>query len=740
MKRHLAWMASALLLLAAVVLRYHDPGPLERLRFLVFDEYQRLAPTPYEDAGVRILDIDDKTLELVGQWPWPRTQMAALINKLGDMGVAAVALDIVFAEADRTSPNQVFPLWAQVNNMPQIMRMQGLRDHDAELAKAIKNVPTVLGMVLTETPGPKRPAIKWGMAEAGDDPRRFLLPYAGAVTNLSAIESDAGGQGSFNVLPESDGIVRRVPLLFALRGAEGERPQIYPSLVAETLRVAQGATSYVVKSSNANQQGGFGEQTGVNSVRIGRAIIPTDDKGRLWLIDTGPSPQRVVPVWRVLEPDSPINLKDTIVFIGTSAAGLRDLRATPLNLAAAGVDIHARIAEQIILDQFLTRPDWAYGAEIVFMCVLGIGLLYYLPRRGPVWCALVGVAGVAVGAGFSWLMFNYRGWLLDPVYPTAVALMMYLTQSLIVFLRTEAERRRIRHQFGTYLAPALVERLARNPDLLRLGGETRDMTIMFSDIRNFTTISEAMDASDLTAFINSFLTPMSDIVKQHRGYVDKYIGDAIMALWNAPVDDPDHARSAALAALAMIAELERLNAQWRAEAAAHDRPFTPIGIGIGLNTGPCCVGNLGSKERMNYSVIGDNVNLASRIEGQSKTYGVPIVVSEGTRARLDGFALVELDLLQVKGKERPVRVFALMGDPAAAAEGWFQALHQGHRAMLEAYRRRDWDRAGALLVQCRAAARGRLDTLYALYAERIAAYRLEPPPADWIGVTRALQK
>lgn len=741
MKRHLTWLVPSLLLAAAVAWRIDDPIPVERLRLLVFDEYQRLSPTAYEDAGVRIIDVDDATLEKLGQWPWPRTQMSALINRLGERGVAAVALDIVFAEADRTSPNQVFPLWAQVNNMPQILRMQGLRDHDAELAKAVRNVPTVLGMVLTGTPGPVRPAVKWGLAEAGDDPRLFVPTFAGAVTNLPIIESAAGGQGSFNVIPERDGLVRRIPLMFGLRGEGQERTLIYPSLVAEALRVAQGATSYIVKASGASGQTGFGEKTGINYVRIGRAIVPTDDQGRLWLIDTGRVPERVIPAWKVLEVDKDaVDLTGMIVFIGTSAAGLRDLRATPLNLTGAGVDIHARIAEQIILNQFLTRPDWVTGAELIFMIALGGALLYFLPRRGPGWCAFVGLMGLATAGGLSWGLFLWRGWLLDPVYPAAVVLLMYLTQSLLVFLRTESERRRIRHQFGMYLAPTVVEQLAHDPERLRLGGEIRDMTVLFCDIRNFTSISEQLDAGEVTRFINRFLTPMTAVIHRHRGTIDKYMGDAIMAFWNAPLDDPDHARSAALASLAMIEELERLNAAWQAEAARDQRPFAPIGVGIGLNTGACCVGNMGSEQRFDYSVIGDDVNLASRLEGQSKNYGVPIVLGENTRARLEGFALIELDLIQVKGKERPVRIFALMGDPAAAGESWFKALEQGNRAMLEAYRRRDWDRAAALLVQCRAAAGGRLDGLYALYAERIAAFRAAPPAADWAGIVRALQK
>ena len=736
------WLVPVAILVLALAVRVIDPAPIEALRSALFDDFQRLAPAEYEDAGVRVVDIDDESLARIGQWPWPRTQIAALLERLAALDAAVVAFDVVFAEPDRTSPQRMMSTWFGAVPPSGIADMiSRLPDHDAVLSQAIARVPTVLGIALTTEPSPQRPRPKWGIAQAGDDPRLFLPPFAGAIVNLPQLGEHAAGTGSFSIVAERDGVIRRVPLLYALAQPNGARAEIIPSLAAEALRVAQRASTYMIKSSGASGQTGFGEATGINHVRIGALTIPTDPAGRIWLRDTGYVKERTIPAWRVMQGEiAPEEIAGTIIFIGTSAAGLKDLRTTPLNPAAPGVDVHARVTEQMVLGDFLQRPDWLTGAEIIYLLVFGLGLLLLLPRWGPLACAVVTIAGIALAVAVSWLSFRHLGWLIDPFYPSLAALALYLSASLLVFLRTEGERRRVRSAFSRYMAPALVERLAQDPAHLTLGGEMRDMTILFSDIRDFTSLSETMDATTLTRFINEFLTPMTNIILRHRGTIDKYMGDAIMAFWNAPLDDPDHARNAARAALQMVSELEHLNRDWSERAAAEGRPIHKVAIGVGLNTGPCCVGNLGSDLRFDYSVIGDDVNLASRLEGQSKTYGVPIVIGENTRARLDGFAVLELDLLRVKGKTRPARVFALLGDEKVAGEIWYRAVYEAQAAMLKAYRARDWSRAAALLGLCRRASEGRLQTLWELYEARIAELRATTLPSDWDGVAIARQK
>jgi adenylate cyclase len=309
-----------------------------------------------------------------------------------------------------------------------------------------------------------------------------------------------------------------------------------------------------------------------------------------------------------------------------------------------------------------------------------------------------------------------------------------------LFFRTETERRQVRHAFSRYLAPAVVEQLAEHPDRLTLGGELRELTIMFSDIRGFTTISEGLDAQALTSFLNRYLTPMTDVIMSHDGTVDKYMADGIMAFWNAPLEDPRHAEHACLGALAMRTELARLNDAWRAEAVAAGRPFREVRAGIGLNTGECVVGNLGSDQRFDYSVLGDDANLASRLEGQTKTYHVDIILGERTALQVPQFAMLELDLILVVGKTKPVRIFFLLGDESVRATSAFAALESAHDAMIRAYRRKDWTTALSELESCRSQAPEIVQFVYQLYEQRLADLQASPPPPDWYGVFAALMK
>jgi adenylate cyclase len=737
-----AWLAPLIVLLGALQLRIADPKLVENLRHATFDEYQRLKPAPWQDAGVRIVDIDDETLARHGQWPWPRTLTAELLERLGDAGVAVVAFDVVFAEPDRTSPRSLLEIWRRQGDVSGVEpTLARLPDHDAVLARSFAKVPTVLGFPLLDEPGGRKPLAKWGMSHAGDDPIAFLRRHPGAVPNLGDFEAAAGGQGSFATGDaDRDGIIRRAPLLFAVAAA-GEAPTIYPALSLEAVRLAQNASTYVIRSSNASGETAFGERTGINLVRVGRMIAPTDRQGALWLRDTGPVAERVVPAWKAMAADLPRSaLADTIVFIGTSAKGLRDIRALPLNPAAAGVEVHARVTEQMLLGEFLERPDWIAGAELAWLVLLGGAMILLLPRLGPVWSAVIGGVGLAATFLVSWLAFDWIGWLVDPVYPALAAIALYITGSLIAYLRTEKQRQQVRTAMSRYTSPELTELLARNPDRLKLGGETREMTIMFSDIRGFTSRTEKMTAEQVTRFINRFLTPMTTIIRAHKGTIDKYMGDAIMAFWNAPADDADHRRNAGHAALAMIDELARLNAALKAEAEQLGERFEPLLVGIGLNSGLCSVGNMGSEQRFDYSVIGDDVNLASRLEGRSKVYGMTIVIGEKTATGLSDLALLELDLVRVKGKAKPVTVYTIWGGSDVATSASFASLREAHARGLSCYRAQDWSGATAAFALARSLGDGRLEALYSMYAERIATYRAAPPPRDWDGVETATEK
>ncbi|HYD31206.1 MAG TPA: adenylate/guanylate cyclase domain-containing protein [Azospirillaceae bacterium] len=741
--RRLADSVSIALLAGIVALWWANPTAIRRVQLLVFDTYQRLAPRDYQSVGVRIVDLDDTTLARLGQWPWPRVMVARLVDRLTELGATAVGFDIVFAEPDRTSPRAMADLWRRAAGPGGLGEgLEGilptLPDHDEALARAIANAKVVTGFALTDGAGGLPPG-KAGFSHAGDDPRTIVpSAYSGAIANLPSLDAAAAGVGAFNFTPSVDGVIRRVPLFFNAAG------RLYPSLAAELLRVAQGARGYVVKATDANNEAAYGGRAGIAALKIGRIEVPTDAEGQLWLHFTKPAADRTVPIWRLFEPDVDLSLiEGHIVLVGTSAAGLLDLRTTPLSPAAPGVEIHAEALEQILAGAALKRPDWAEGAEITFIIVLSLALVGLLPRLGAAWCAGIGALAVTLAVGSSAAAFIRFGWLIDPLFPTLAALAVYLAASTTGYLRTESERRRVRAAFGHYLAPAMVDRLAERPERLTLGGETREMTFLFCDVRGFTTISEAYkdDPQGLTRLINRLLTPLTDAILTRRGTIDKYMGDCIMAFWNAPLDVPGHAELACEAALAMFEALDRLDEELRREAAASGVPHHPLRIGIGLNTGGCVVGNMGSRQRFDYTVLGDAVNLASRLESQSKGYGVGVVIGEATAEQTGHrFALLELDLIAVKGKTEAVRIHTILGDDAVRKSPGFARLKQAHDALLTAYRDQAWDEADRCLVEARARASGHLDGLYDLYARRIGEGRALAPGEEWDGVYRATTK
>ncbi len=522
-----------------------------------------------------------------------------------------------------------------------------------------------------------------------------------------------------------------LPLILKLNG----KP--YPSLAAEALRLAFGASTYIGRAAGANGERNFGQDTGLTAIRIGPLTVPTDAAGRVWLHYARHRPDRTVSAADVLAGKfAPGLFEGDIVLVGTSAAGVvNDQRATPLSPAVPGVEIHAQLIDDILQGDFLTRPDWAVGAEILFALLVGGGLIVVLPRIGALPSAVLGGAAVAAALGGSWAAFKYAHLLLDPVYPWAVITLVYLVASLLGYLRTEARQREIRSAFSRYMSPHYVKELAAHPEKLVLGGEMRVMTIMFCDIRGFTSRAEGMDAHTLTRFMNTFLSPMTEIITDEKGTIDKYIGDCIMAFWNAPLDDPDHAANAVRAAQAMRRQLVELNRGWADEATASGTLFRPVQMGIGINTGECVVGNFGSEQHFDYSLLGDPVNLASRLEGLGKVYGIDLVIGEETAAHLDEPALIEVDLVAVKGKSQAGRVYTL--PPETIAEGEFV---DRHRALLRAYRHQDWAAALRLLDDGRLIAARHLAPVYDLYRQRIAHFQAEAPPSNWDGVFTAEEK
>lgn len=737
-------LASLAVLIAALLVRAADPSVITRLRDVAFDTFQRIKPREVPaDMPVRIVDIDEAALAAHGQWPWPRTIMARLVERLVEKGALVVAFDVVFAEPDRSSIPRLARDLASFTDPDTLQRIiTTFPDNDVVFAAALAGSRSVIGFGFDPNARGAPPKRKHGFAAAGDDPRGFLPIWPASVKPIDMLEEAARGLGSVNTDPDpsSDaGVVRRVPMLFRLAG----QSEPYPALAIETLRVAQDASTYIAKSSNASGEAGFGARTGIVSVRVGQVEIPTDSLGRVTLYDSGHRQARFVSAKAVLDGSVPADKLDGhIVFVGTSALGLKDLRNTPLDANVPGVEVHAQIVEQVLSATYLLRPDYATGLELLFILLLGALFVVLVPRLSGGQMAIVALLAIAVAVLGPWFAFSSGRLLLDPVYPAATLALIYAAGSAFGFMQTEAERARIRGAFGMYLSPDLVAQLARQPDRLKLGGEQREISVMFTDVRGFTTIAEQFDPHGLTVFMNRFLTPMTDIILEARGTVDKYMGDNIMAFWNAPLELPHHPRYACLAALAMTKRLAELNVEWRREAHEQERNHIPVMIGIGINTGVASVGNFGSTQRFAYTLLGDSVNLASRLEGQCKAYAVGTILGEATAQATAGeFALVELDLIKVKGKTEPERIFALAGDKAMAGTPEFAAFLEKQEAFLVAYRAGDFEAAleRVRVAKVTAEGAGWISGYHDVMRKRTKKLIAAPPPI-WDGVFVATEK
>ena len=698
------------------------------LENLVFDQYQRWRPRPYNfDQPVRIVDIDDEFLHLIGRWPWPRQTMAELVETLAKANVAAIGFDVLFSEKERPGGDVKACAQGAVHSADDAAHCEERADPDVALAHAIADRPVVLGVFLTATHNGAQASLatKAGFSFVGDSPTPFLNRLNGALVPVPVLADAAAGLGFLNWLPDHDRVVRRVPLLLDVNG------QIEPSLALETLRVAQGATGYVVKSTGEFGQTS-GKSVGVEAIKDGDVVIPVQADGELRVWFAKSDPRRSIPAWKVLQPDADLSdLAGKLVFVGASASLLSDIVATPLDPSTPGVEAHAQLIEQILSGVTLQRPDWAPGAELVVGAALSLLLAAILPFVPIYWTTLLGAAAVAAIGYASGNAFAGHGILIDPVTPSLSAGFVFLAGVGQLYGQKRQQVNEIRSAFGRYVSPAVVARLAEHPEHLQLGGQQRKLTLMFCDIRSFTTLSEGFTAGELSTFLNEYLSPMTDIILREEGTVDKYMGDAIMAFWNAPLDDPAHGIHAVRSALEMRAALIRLNAEWKERADRTGRRFHPVKFGIGLNTGECSVGNMGSVQRFDYSALGDEVNIASRLEGSSKQFGVDIAASAATRDEAPEFAWLEIDHVKLKNKTRSVAVYALAGGQAYAESDDFRGLAARHEDMLAAYRARKFAAASRMAEDAAPLAPEHVRGLYHYYRKRFGHLAEQELPDSW---------
>ncbi len=713
-----------LLLAAMLGLRISDPLWLEGLRLRNFDIYQQIKPREANFRPVVIVDIDEASLKALGQWPWPRTLIADLVTKLKSLGTIGIAFDVIFAEADRMSPAMAVSSFRNIDE-ETAAKLRALPSNDDVMAQALKSARVVLGQsgVPAAVASPSASLPQTGFAMLGTDPAPFLVTFAGLLRNVPVLEQAAAGRGVLTIRSERDGIVRRVPLVMKAGDI------LVPAMTLELLRVVTNSGAIRIKTDPA----------GIQSVAVPGLEIPTDRNGMLWVNFNAHDKDRYVSAKDVLEGNVPPDrFNGKLALIGTSSVGLLDIKTTPLDAAIPGVEIQAQVLENALTKSVLAYPNYAIGVELLSAILFGLIILIFAPMIGALPLLILGVAVGAALTAASWYFYAEKGTLFDLTFPLLSSFIIYVTLVFISYFREQKDRQRIRSAFGQYLSPALVEQLAQSPEKLKLGGETRTMTILFSDVRGFTTISESFkhDPQGLTRLMNSFLTPLTNAIIEEKGTIDKYMGDAIMAFWNAPIDDPNHEINACKAALAMLKKVGTLNAEREIEANENGTRFIPLNVGVGLNTGQCVVGNMGSDLRFDYSVLGDSVNLASRLEGRSKSYGTPIIIGAGTAAKTgDKFATLEIDLITVKGKTEPERIFTVLGAEDVVASDDYKKLRDLNERMLSSYRKRDWNGALESLHLARNMRNDfELDEVFALYLARIHTFQKDAPPDDWDGV------
>jgi adenylate cyclase len=719
----------------------------DQIQNVLFDSLNRAYPRIASDQVV-IVDIDEQSLDRpeLGQWPWPRPLVADLIAKLNGYNVKAIGFDMVFAEADNTSPEQIAKAWRNSGEdevmIKQIMRLES---HDKIMAKTIRSAKNViLGLNFEArratgsfgfTPRPK------ASLDIADETaiNRYVYPFD-TVANYPILSRFSYGEGHFYAIPDGDGIYRRVPMVMGIKkknirqGASVyDQHFFYPSLTAEMLRfVAQ--SKELSLSTDALSINGAAQQF----------TMPLDENGRFYVWYAQPQAQSYISAYDVLNNKAaPERLKDKIVLIGTSAIGLKDIRSTPMGINRPGVEVHLNIIDQALQGAYIQRPASIVHGERLALLVAGL-LMFIAASRlalmGQTLIMAAGIAGFLIATIYGYIQY---GLLIDGAFPAFVLFLLYVVSVAIGYLSSEQDRQKVRDAFGHYISPSYMKELTQNPDKLALGGEEKIITTMFSDIRGFTSICEDLTPDEIISLMNDFLTPLSDAIMERRGTIDKYMGDAIMAFWNAPIDDDEHALNACYTALEMQRRLGVLNAARQSESP----DVKALRAGIGINTGLAAVGNMGSQQRFAYSALGDSVNLASRLEMQTKHYQVDILLGGECLAQngVDKLAVLELDQLRVVGRAEPVRIYALLGDESYADSAVYKQQITHHRALLKAYRAQEWDQASALIktcldAECSPELTEAYARIYDFYTKRIAVMRIAQLPEDWDGVYTAHAK
>ena len=713
-------------------------GVLQRLDDIIYDARLRATMPQTIDDRIVIVDIDEKSLAEIGRWPWGRNKLADLVGELLDnQKVALLGFDVVFAEADDSSGLKRLKQLAQNEMRDQagfvekLNQIQASLDYDAVFSKAIEKRPVVMGYYFTSDRDGRvngvLPSPVMGRESLQGRPIKFTS-WNGFGANIETIAKAAPMGGFFNSITEGDGVVRSIPLLAEYKG------QYYESLSLAMFRMLIGLPT--VEPGFPQERFLARSYQGLESILLKQGskslALPVDDRVATLVPFRGNGGVnggsfRYISASDVLAKRVPSgSLKGKIILLGTTAPGLQDLRVTPVGETYPGVETHANVISGFLDGKVFVKPDYAIGFEVIILILSGLTLALALPMLSAPKAVIASATVIATVVILNfWLFLSY-----GLVLPLASALVMALTafalnMSYGYFVESKSKRE-LANLFGTYVPPELVDEMVKDPDSYSMKATTKELTVMFCDMRGFTKMSETMEPTQLQALLNSVFSRLTDLIRSNRGTIDKYMGDCVMAFWGAPVDTPDHANLSVKTSLEMANAIRKLNEEHRAKG------LPEIAIGIGLNTGTMCVGDMGSDIRRSYTVIGDSVNLGSRLEGLSKTYGVDIVVSESTRKQANDFAWQELDKVRVKGKDQAVAIFwplapidRINADKAAELKAWSLTL--------KAYRMQDWDQCDVQLLNLQR--QNAQKYLYQLYADRVASMRLLPFDPGWDGAT-----
>ncbi|MDQ5911474.1 MAG: adenylate cyclase [Pseudomonadota bacterium] len=680
-------------LVVSVFAHLWDPLPLQILRNATFDQYQRWQPRVYQEAPVRIIDIDDESLRRLGQWPWPRTRVAELVSRLQEAEPAAIVLDIVFAEPDRTSPKAILDLWRAAPSLRQ--QLESLPDHDELLAQTIHRGGVVLGFAVERTGRQTNlPDIKARYVIVGETPQAYIHAFSGAVTPLPLLEAAAAGLGAITFIPDADGVVRKAPLLIQIGSV------LAPSLSAEALRVAQSARNYLVRT--VPERG-----VGLAEIRIGDLPVSTTPAGEVWIHYTKPVTHRYIPAWKILAGAVLAQeLAGHILLIGTSAQGLLDLRFSPMGSALPGVEVHAQLLEQLLTGGGLARPSWADAIEFLIIVCGGLITGAVALLAGAIVSFSLFAALLALLWAGAWQAFTSQGWLFDAAGPSLALGLTYVFASIVHHLSSEQRQRWIRQAFARYVSPNRVNYLLKHPDALELGGHRQQCSFVFTDLADFTTLMEGMDPGAAVTLLNDYLDRMIAIAFSHQGTLDRIVGDAVAIMFSAPTPQPDHPRRA----LACALDMHRFATGYADDLRAKGIAFGKTRIGI--HTGEVIVGNFGGSTIFDYRALGDPVNIASRLEGANKHLGTLICVSEATLAGCPEWPARPIGRVLLKGKSQLLAVFELL-DP--------QQTSGPDTGYQEAFERMRSEHPEALSIFEALAAQRPDDLLVALHLDRLRA-------------------